>query len=119
MPASIAYMTHDPVNAVLARRMARRLGFNLAVLAVKDANHAVGADLMVLDLDHLPPECKSNLFLRVGNGELREGMAVHSYNLTAAEKHALRRVGVSVFRRLTAAVFAVPTVGSTTTDRMQ
>ena len=102
---SAAYLSHDEVNTALAGRMARRLGIVLTTLHVKDAEHAVAADLLVLDLDHLPPECKSKLFLRVGSGELRTGVAVHSYHLTAAEARALRGAGVRVSRRLTAAVF--------------
>ena len=104
----IAYLTHDEVNAAVARRLARRLGLRLKVLTVKSADRTAAADLLVLDLDHLPPECKSKLFLRVGSGRLRQGVAVHSYNLTATEERALRAAGVHVARRLTAAVLDVP-----------
>ncbi|HSQ56867.1 MAG TPA: hypothetical protein VLM40_14085 [Gemmata sp.] len=104
MPASVAYLTHDEVNAALACRMAKRFGLNLTVLAVKDANHAIAADQLVLDLDHLPLEYKSNLFLRIGRGELRSGVAVHSYHLTPGECRALCTAGVRMTRRLTAAV---------------
>lgn len=102
---SIAYLTHDDVNAAVARRVAGRFGLDLTVLPLKDAGQGVVADLLILDLDHLPPECKSKLFLRIGGGEPREGMAVHSYHLTAAEARVLRKAGVRVARRLTATVF--------------
>jgi hypothetical protein len=114
MPASVAYLSHDEVNAALARRMARRLGLDLAILHIKDAEQAVAADLLVLDLDHLAPECKSELFLRIGGRELRGGVAVHSYHLTPAEARTLRKAGVQISRRLTAAVLVPPmTAGST------
>lgn len=105
---SVAYMSHDEVNSVLADRMADRIGLDLIVLTLRDTEHAIAADLLVLDLDHLPPECKSKLFLRVGRGELRSGVAVHSYHLTDAEASALRAAGVRVARRLTASVLVPP-----------
>lgn len=97
------YLTHDQVNAALARRIAARLGLDITVLALKDADQAVTADALVLDLDSLPLDARSKLFLRVGSGELRSGVGVHSYHLTASEARTLRRAGVRVERRLTAA----------------
>ncbi|WP_439630627.1 hypothetical protein [Gemmata sp.] len=99
----IAYLTHDQVNAALARRITDRLGLDLTVLALKDADRAVAADAVVLDLDSLPRDARSKLFLRVGSGELRSGVGVHSYHLTASEARTLRRAGVRAERRLTAA----------------
>lgn len=98
-----AYLTHDQVNAALARRIAARLGLDLTVLALKDADRAVAADALVLDLDSLPRDARSKLFLRVGSGELRSGVGVHSYHLTGSEARTLRRAGVRAERRLTAA----------------
>ncbi|MBA4192251.1 MAG: hypothetical protein C0467_30140 [Planctomycetaceae bacterium] len=103
----IAYLSHDQVNRTLVRRMARRLGLDLVVLSLKEADQAVAADLLVLDLDSLPSDTRSKLFLRVGNGELRSGVAVHSYHLTSSEARTLQVAGVRVTRRLTAAVFVV------------
>jgi hypothetical protein len=101
---SVAYISHDKVNSALARRIGTRLGLDLTVLSLQEAEHAIAADSMVLDLDHLPMECKSKLFLQIGKGELREGVAVHSYHLTPAELRALSGAGVRVTRRLTATV---------------
>src|SRR4051794_15573435 len=98
----IAYVTHDEVNAAVAARLARRHGLELIVLSVRDAEQAVAADRLVLDLDHLPPESRSKLFLRAGAGNLRPGVVVHSYNLAPGEDRALRSAGVVVARRLTA-----------------
>jgi hypothetical protein len=98
----IAYLTHDQVNASLASRIAARFNLDLIVLALKDADQAVAADALVLDLDSLPLDARSKLFLRVGSGELRCGIRVHSYQLTASEARTLRRAGVRAERRLTA-----------------
>ena len=108
---SVAYMSHDEVNSALALRIADRLDLDLAALTLRDAEHAIAADLLVLDLDHLPPECESKVFLRVGRGELRSDLAVHSYHLTETEADVLRAAGVRVARRLTAAVL-VPTAAA-------
>jgi hypothetical protein len=111
---SVAYISHDEVNSALARRMATRLGLELTVLNLQEAEHAIPADLIMLDLDHLPPECKSKLFLQIGKGELRDGVAVHSYRLTTAEVRELRAAGVRVKRRLTATVL-IPRVAADST----
>ncbi|MBA4192267.1 MAG: hypothetical protein C0467_30220 [Planctomycetaceae bacterium] len=100
----IAYLSHDQVNSTLARRIAQRLDLGLMVLTLKDAEQAISADLLVLDLDSLPSDTRSKLFLRVGSGELRSGVAVHSYHLTAAEARTLLAAGIRVTRRLTATV---------------
>ena len=105
MPKSTAYLTHDEVNAAFARRIAARLGHSLTVLAVKDIDEAAAADLLVLDLDHLPPVYKSTLLERAAGGELRPGVAVHSYHLGGAEVRTLRAAGVRVTRRLGATTF--------------
>jgi hypothetical protein len=102
----IAYLTHDAVNAALARRMARRLGSDLTILRAQDADQLGAADRLVIDLDNLPRESKSELFRRAENGGLLTGVAVHSYNLTGAEARILRAAGVRVARRLTAALLA-------------
>lgn len=105
----VAYLSHDEVNSALADRVAGRFGLDLVVLTLRDAEHALAADRLVLDLDHLPPECKAKLFLRVGRGELRGGVTVHSYHLTDAEAGALRAAGVRVARRLTTAILVPKT----------
>jgi hypothetical protein len=110
----IAYLSHDQVNSALVRRMARRLGVKLIVLMLKDVEYAITADLLVLDLDHLPPKCRSELFERIGSGEFRSDVAVHSYHITAAEARSLAAAGVRVARRLTAAVLAQPLTASST-----
>jgi hypothetical protein len=97
----IAYLTHDDVNAAVARRAARELGLELTQFPVKDDDLTVLADVLLLDLDHLPPEFKSDLLRRAGNGSIRKGLAVHSYHLSPAEARALRAAGVLVARRLT------------------
>src|SRR5262245_5961290 len=107
MPVTTAYLTHDEVNAAVARRIARRLGLDLTVLAVKDADRAAEADLLVLNLDHLPAVCRSELIRRAG-GDRRGRPAAHADHLTASGSRALRAAGARLARRLTAAVFAVP-----------
>jgi hypothetical protein len=103
MTLDTAYLTHDEVNADLARRIAGRFGITLTVFAVKDASAARAADRLVLDLDHLPAECKAGLLAEAATGGVRPGVSVHSYHLTRAEARHLRRAGVSITRRLTAA----------------
>jgi hypothetical protein len=93
-------MTHDEVNARLARRIARHLHLKLTVLGIKDAEHAISADQLVLDLDHLPADCKTNLLSRVRARLMRAGVSVHSYCLTRGEACELRHAGVKVTRRL-------------------
>jgi len=100
----IAYLSHDQVNSSLARRIGDRLGLDLIVLTLKDADQAVAADLLVLDLDSLPSDTRSKLFLRIGRGELRSGLAVHSYQMSASETRTLQAAGIRVARRLTAGV---------------
>ena len=54
-----AYLTHDEVNAAMARRLVRRLGSKLTVLQVKTADRAVGVDgLIIVDI---PPEADEEL----------------------------------------------------------
>lgn len=67
MPKSIASLTHDEVNAAFARRISARLGHCLAVFGIKDIDETAAADLLVLDLDHLPLVYKSTL-LRARRG---------------------------------------------------
>ncbi|QJW98172.1 hypothetical protein [Frigoriglobus tundricola] len=101
---SVAYLSHNAANLVLAGRIAERLGLELTVVTLRDAADALLADLLVLDLDHLPPACKSKLFLQIGRGTLRDGVTVHSHHLAPAEIDALRAAGVRVARRLTALI---------------
>jgi hypothetical protein len=98
----IAYLTHDEVNADTAGRLAHELGVELTALAVKDSRLIVDAELIVIDLDHLPPECRAELLARAAAGA-GAGLAVHSYHLRRAEVRALRAAGVRVTRWLTAA----------------
>jgi|ERR1700722_798226 hypothetical protein len=101
----IAYLSHDEVNSALARRIARRLGFKLKPLSHKDAKLVSAANGLVLDLDNLPSEYKSKLFLQIDAGVLRPGLAVHSYHLSHVEARTLRAAGVRVTRRLTSGLF--------------
>lgn len=96
------------MNAFNAVRIARRLGLELAAFAVKDAGETVAADLLVLDLDHLPADCRANLLAQAATSpkHSRSDLAVHSYNLNRAELRVLRRAGVRVARRLTAGLLA-------------
>jgi len=100
----IAYLTHDEVNAALARRLAERRDLILMVIPVKDAELAAAAEVVILDLDHLPAEFKRELFERIGVRKFRHNLAVHSYNLSDSEKTALLAAGVRVVRRLSAAL---------------
>ena len=102
----IAYLTHDAVNAEVANQLARQLGSNLTVLSLKDVDRFVTTDRLLVDLDHLPPECRSNLFDLVSKGGLHQGLSVHSYHLSRAEVRTLRAAGVGVARRLTRAFLA-------------
>src|SRR5262249_57896319 len=99
---TIAYLTHDEVNAAAAGRIARRLGLGLSVIGVRDVGR-VSADLLVYDLDHLPPGVKSELLRRAGRERL-DGVAAHSYHLGHEEQQKLRAAGARVARRLTAAI---------------
>ena len=58
------------------------------------------------ELDHLPPECRSDLFRHVRNGGVQKGLAVHSYHLSRSEVRTLRAAGVVVARRLSLALLA-------------
>jgi hypothetical protein len=55
--------------------------------------------MFVLDLAHLPAGDESNVFLRVGAGELQTGLAIDSYPLTAVETWAPQATGVQACRR--------------------
>ena len=100
----IAYLTHDDVNAEFAMQLAAQLGSDLTVLSMKDVNQFVTTEVLLIDLDHLPPECRSNLFRLVRTGGTHEGLSVHSYHLSRAELRTLRSAGVVVARRLTLAL---------------
>lgn len=100
----IAYITHDEVNTALANRLAGRLGLKLTVHTLINADQAVAADHLLLDLDHLPEECKSSLIDQAASGKVRGGIMIHSYNLKPGEKKILRAVGARVARRLTARI---------------
>lgn len=98
----IAYFTHDEVNAVLASRLARRLGLDVTVVDFKNSDQSIAAENMVLDLDHLPSECKSTLIGQAASGGVRKGITVHSYNLLPRETKCLKAAGVRVARKLVA-----------------
>ena len=111
---SVTYLSHDEGNWAHASRIAERLGLELTVLTLREAEYAFGGDLLVLDLDHLPSDCKSKLFLQIGRGTLRDGVTVHSHRLAPAEVDTLRAAGVRVARRLTALILVPRTpIGST------
>ena len=102
----IAYLTHDEVNAKVAKQLAGRLGSDLTVMSLKDVDQFVTTESLLIDLDHLPPECRSHLFDLVSKGGLHRGLSVHSYHLSRAEVRALRAAGVGVARRLTSVFLA-------------
>jgi len=112
----IAYLTHDEVNARFASRAAHKLGLDLTVLPVKDGEQAVAADMLLLDLDHLPPDFKADLLQRAESGRLRGGVAVHSYQLSPPETQSLQRAGALVACRLTAGLIAASAASSRQSD---
>jgi hypothetical protein len=100
------YLTHDDVNAAVARELASRLGFSLVVLKLSET----GSDTsrLVCDLDHLPPDVKAGMIATARTGVSLPSVGVHSYNLTAAEARMLRSAGVVVSRRLSARLLLLP-----------
>lgn len=100
---TIAYLTHDEVNAADATRRAARLGIPLVVLDVRGIHAA--ADRVVCDLDHLPESVKAGLLGEAAAGTDLSAVGVHSYHMTTREVKAFRRAGVIVCRRLDAALF--------------
>jgi hypothetical protein len=101
----VAYLTHDEVNQVLARKLARKCGVKLDVYSIREAASACRCDAMICDLDFLPPGSRDLLVAelqRAQNGPV----AVHGYNLPARQRRMLRRRGVIVARRLRPDVFA-------------
>src|SRR5262249_8665796 len=98
----IAYLSTDEVNRSLAVAYGQRYNLTVVPLAPRDRAPHGSFDGVLYDGDCLPPEV-----IRYGAsaGPLPRHVAVHSYNLTAPVKAALRRHGVAVFRRLDAALF--------------
>ena len=103
---TIAYLTHDEVNASTARKLAGQLGLDLVVLDVRQTDPT--AVRLICDLDHLPPDVKAGLLANARDGVHLSTLAMHSYHLTAAEVRTLRTAGAAVARRLTGRLFVVP-----------
>jgi pyruvate-formate lyase-activating enzyme len=100
---TIAYLTHDEVNASTARKLAGQLGLDLVVLDVRQTDPT--AVRLICDLDHLPPDVKAGLLANARDSINLSTLAMHSYNLTAAEVRTLRTAGAEVARRLSAKLF--------------
>ncbi len=106
---TVAYLTHDDVNAAAARTFAARAGLGLVVLDVRQSDPAAVG--VVCDLDYLPPEVKAGLLANARAGVDLSAVAVHSYRLTPAERRALRAAGAAVARRLSASLLGAPANG--------
>jgi len=99
----IAYLTTDEVNADLAIQFAARCGLALEPVDGRGLRPQEEQGL-VLDLDYLPVDrCGEVLTAARACPGIR--VAVHSYNLSAAQTQQLREIGVLVGRRLTASFF--------------
>jgi hypothetical protein len=109
---TIAYLTHDDVNAAAARDLASRLGLTLVVLDVRQTDLTAGR--LVCDLDHLPPEVKVGMLQNARAGVSLPSVGVHSYHLTPEEAQVLRAAGAVVSRRLTARLLLLPVPHSMT-----
>lgn len=97
----IAYVTHDDVNAFQAAQEATRTGIGLVLTR---SYPSIGVDAVVYDLDFLPSETFARL---LSDDKLPAGqIAVHSYNLDAAQQARLRQHGIVVSRRLDKRLFA-------------
>jgi hypothetical protein len=103
---TVAYLTHDEVNAAAARELASRLGLSLVVLDIRQIHPTAGR--LVCDLDHLPPEVKSELLSNARAGVNMCSIGVHSYHLTPEETKLLRAAGAVASRRLTARLLLFP-----------
>ena len=101
-----AYLTHDDVNAAVARELASRLGFSLVVLKLSETEP--DASRLVCDLDHLPPDVKAGMLANARTGVNLPSVGVHSYHLTSEESRMLRAAGVVVSRRLSARLLLLP-----------
>lgn len=107
---TVAYLTHDEVNASRIREMAARLRFELAILDIRQT--APEAERLICDLDSLPPETKNDLLANARFGVNLSALAVHSYHLSAKETRLLRAAGVTVSRRLSARLLSAPVLSS-------
>ena len=101
----IAYLTFDDVNPVLSAELARKIFPGMAFRTINSPQLAAEGELLVYDLDHLPPEWRANLFHQAAAGQLTGNVAAHSYNLTVAEMRVLRSAGVRIARRIAVSLF--------------
>jgi hypothetical protein len=102
----ITYLTHDEVNTAFAKRYAAKHKLRLTPTAVKDFIGTVGSDFLILDLDHLPSECKADLLREAEEGMVSPAIAVHSYHLSDEEIAVLESAGLVVSKRVTRAIRA-------------
>ncbi len=101
----ISYVSPDEVNQDLAARLAEERGVTLVSFASLAEMPLVPYPAVIYDVDYLTPEDRQRVFDELTGRPLTHVAGVHSYNLHAGRKKALRRNGVAVHRRLQGAWF--------------
>jgi hypothetical protein len=95
----IAYFTLDDVNRHLVRRWAAGAGARVRCLAGRlSAGGPDGAAAVVLDLDFLPPDVRTDWVRCVRAGEVGCPVLAHGHNISDADAAALGRGGARVCR---------------------
>jgi hypothetical protein len=95
----IAYVTIDPVNEMLAAKLAAECRLDLEPLEPRDRRD--GFDRFVLDWDSLPPTSRQDLLKELKARPTPAAVAAHSYHLDEDDLAAFGIRGVKVFRHLT------------------
>lgn len=101
----LAYLTTDETNTEVCRRLAARQGMTVTLTAPRGGLPECGSAVL-LDLDYLPAELAARWLVVARTWGPSRVLAVHGYNLPAAESRRLRKAGVVVVRRLTSRLLA-------------
>lgn len=95
----MAYLSIDPVNAVLFEQLAGQGSREFMTLEPRDTVPA-GTAVVLLDWDMLPPSWRQDAVKRLRCGANPLCVAVHSYHVPDRELQDLRQLGVVVYRTL-------------------
>jgi hypothetical protein len=119
MDMRIAYLTTDEVNLDYAAKFAEGVGATLSLLFPKDPAPDGWFDAVLYDLDSLPPKERRELLSHLLGGALPYPRGVHSYNLTREQVTGLRRLGITVTKRLKRVVLQTLTFVNQGSDRIK
>jgi hypothetical protein len=101
----VAYLTTDEVNRDLALNLAEAFGMTLEPLTPRDRPPDGLVDVVLYDVDFLPPAHRREVLAALAAGASPGAAAVHSYSLSKSQARALRRQQVAVSKHLDARLF--------------